>query len=393
MQDLDTRGAIHDLVVHFYREVAFDDLLGPVFGEVAEVDWAEHIPRLIDYWCRVLLGHTGYDGRILAAHARIHAEQPFDAALFDRWYRLFTESVDSGWAGTYADRAKRHAAHMVGVITRRLTGEDVDVVQALRLEADNVSHPRTALQVTRRTAMSFGTGAIMTTIDASHGSIERTLGDLVAEQPARARIFERLGIDYCCHGQRSLFDASTAAGLDPVAVAEEIAGVLDQADADVGRLGPAALVDHILETHHRYLHEELPLLVALAEKVRDVHASRHPELVRVAALVAEIRDDLVPHLAKEEQVLFPAIREWAAGQRTFSFGTLTNPIRVMMGEHDRAGELLGQLRSATEGYQAPADGCVSYRTLYGRLEHLELDTHRHVHLENNVLFPAVTDGS
>lgn len=234
----------------------------------------------------------------------------------------------------------------------------------------------------------------MTTIDASHGSLDRTLGDLVAEVPARARVFERLGIDYCCHGQRSLLDASTAAGLDPVAVAEELDTVADQTDADVDRLEPVALIEHIVGTHHRYLQEELPLLVALADKVRDVHGERHPELVEVAALVTEIRDDLLPHLVKEEQVLFPAIREWADGQRSFPFGTLSNPVRIMIVEHDRAGELLEQLRAATDGYEPPADGCASYQTLYGRLEHLELDTHRHVHLENNVLFPAVTaDGS
>jgi regulator of cell morphogenesis and NO signaling len=230
----------------------------------------------------------------------------------------------------------------------------------------------------------------MSTTDASHGSLDRTLGDLVAERPARARVLERLGIDYCCHGQRTLVDASGAAGLDPQAVAAEIEAVLDDTDADVDRLEPVALLDHILATHHRYLHEELPLLVALAEKVRDVHGSRHPELGRVAALVREIRDDLEPHLGKEERVLFPAIRDWADGQRSFPFGTLSDPVRMLMLEHDRAGELLEQLRSATSGYTPPADGCASYRTLYARLEHLESDTHRHVHLENNVLFPTVT---
>ena len=234
----------------------------------------------------------------------------------------------------------------------------------------------------------------MSTIDASHDPLDRTLGDLVAERPARARVFERLGIDYCCHGQRSLLDASTAAGVDPVAVVAELDAVADQTNAEVDRMEPRALIGHILDTHHRYLHEELPLLVALAGKVRDVHGERHPELTEVAALVTEIHDDLMPHLAKEEQVLFPAIREWVDGQRSFPFGTLSNPVRTLMTEHDRAGELLEQLRVATDGYHAPADGCASYQMLYGRLEHLELDTHRHVHLENNVLFPAVTaDGS
>lgn len=234
----------------------------------------------------------------------------------------------------------------------------------------------------------------MTTLDASRGQLDRTLGELVAERPSRARVFERFGIDYCCHGQRSLADAAGAAGLDPAAVADELDAVVDDTGADVDRLEPVALVAHIVGTHHRYLHEELPLLVALAEKVRDVHGSRHPELARVAELVTEIHDDLVPHLAKEEQILFPAIEAWSDGQRSFPFGTLSNPVRMLMTEHDRAGELLEDLRAVTDGYQPPADGCASYASLYDRLEHLELDTHRHVHLENNVLFPAVTpDGS
>lgn len=234
----------------------------------------------------------------------------------------------------------------------------------------------------------------MTTLDASRGQLDRTLGELVAERPARARIFERLGIDYCCHGHRPLVEAAAEAGLDAVAVAAELDAVDDVAGADVDRLEPVALVDHIVDTHHRYLHEELPLLVALADKVHGVHGGRHPELARVAALVREIHDDLVPHLAKEEQVLFPAIRAWVDGQQSFPFGTLSNPVRMLMTEHDRAGELLEDLRAVTDGYRPPADGCASYVSLYERLEHLELDTHRHVHLENNVLFPAVTpDGS
>ncbi|MDZ7678857.1 MAG: iron-sulfur cluster repair di-iron protein [Acidimicrobiales bacterium] len=232
----------------------------------------------------------------------------------------------------------------------------------------------------------------MSTVNASHDPLDRTLGELVAERPARARILERWGIDYCCHGQRTLADAAASAGLDPDEVATEVDEVVDDTDGHIDRLEPIALVDHILTTHHDYLHEELPLLVALAAKVRDVHGARHPELARIAELVNEIQADLTPHLAKEEQLLFPAIREWADGQRTFPFGTLSNPVRMMMFEHDQAGELLAELRSVTGDYTPPPDGCTSYEVLFARLAHLELDTHRHIHLENNVLFPAVTAG-
>ena len=230
----------------------------------------------------------------------------------------------------------------------------------------------------------------MSTTQSAPLPLDRTLGELVAERPARARVLERFGLDYCCHGNRTLADAAAAAQLDPTTVADELLAIVDPSGAEVDALDPAALVDHILGTHHAYLHEELPLLVALASKVREVHGGRHPELERVAELVTEIRDDLDPHLAKEERVLFPAIHAWLAGERSFPFGSISNPVRMMMLEHDRAGELLEELRVATDGYTVPLDGCTSYRLLYERLAHLEADTHRHVHLENNVLFPAVT---
>ena len=230
----------------------------------------------------------------------------------------------------------------------------------------------------------------MSTTESPTNALDRTLGDLVAERPARARVFERHGLDYCCAGRRTLAAAAAAQHLDGTAIAGELLAVVDTDDSDVDMLDPVALVDHILATHHAYLHEELPLLVALADKVFGVHGERHPELERVAELVTEIRDDLEPHLAKEERVLFPAIRRWANGERSFHFGPMTNPVRMMMMEHDRAGELLAALRDATFDYELPEDACTSYRLLFDRLVELEADTHRHIHLENNVLFPAVT---
>lgn len=128
--DLDTRGQIHDLVVHFYREIAFDLRLGPVFGEVAEVDWTVHIPKLIDYWSRVLLGQPGYDGYILGAHQHVHELDGLTQELFDRWYLLFAASVDAGWRGPMADKAKAHAARMAGVLAHRIIGLDWTVPEA-----------------------------------------------------------------------------------------------------------------------------------------------------------------------------------------------------------------------------------------------------------------------
>lgn len=118
--DLDSRGEIHDLVVGFYREIVFDDVLGPVFTEVAEVDWASHIPKLIDFWCRVLLGQPGYDGSVLGAHQRVDELEHFRPELFDRWYTLWVETIDAGWSGPIAETAKEHAARVSATLARKL---------------------------------------------------------------------------------------------------------------------------------------------------------------------------------------------------------------------------------------------------------------------------------
>jgi hemoglobin len=122
--DLDSRARIHDLVVRFYREIAFDELLAPVFIDVAEVDWAVHIPKLIDFWCRVLLGQPGYDGFVLGAHQQVHEIEAFTPALFDRWYELFVVTVDDGWQGPIAETAKVHAARVAATLSRRLLDRD-----------------------------------------------------------------------------------------------------------------------------------------------------------------------------------------------------------------------------------------------------------------------------
>jgi hemoglobin len=124
VDDLDSRSGIHDLVVGFYREVVFDDLLAPVFGEVAEVDWSTHIPKLIDYWCRVLLGDPGYDGALLAAHRHVHELAPLRLEHLDRWYTLWVEGIDRTCAGPTAERAKRHAARVGRSLSHRLLGSD-----------------------------------------------------------------------------------------------------------------------------------------------------------------------------------------------------------------------------------------------------------------------------
>lgn len=215
-----------------------------------------------------------------------------------------------------------------------------------------------------------------------------SLGDLVAANPAAAQVLERHGLDYCCHGDVPLDVACAEAGIDVATVDAELTRLPTPNDDGWATLSAPDLAAHIVDTHHAYLHAELPLLDALARKVLGVHGGRHPELARVAELVTEVRQDLEPHLMKEERVLFPAIRALAAGPTEFAFGPLANPVRMMRFEHDRCGELLTALRDATDAYTVPEDACASYRSLYERLAALELDTHVHIHKENHVLFPA-----
>jgi len=216
---------------------------------------------------------------------------------------------------------------------------------------------------------------------------DATLAALITEDPGRAAAFDHLRLDYCCHGQRTLADACAAAGLTPGDVARALAvarapaspGLPDATDA-------AALAAHIQATHHAYLHAELPSLVELARKVNAVHGARHPELAEVQRLVDTVNADLVPHLAREEQVVFPAVSHDAGGTAT----DLAAVIAGLRTEHDALGALLAELRVTSGGFGVPPDGCASYEALYRRLAHLEADTHLHIHLENNVLFPAVT---
>ena len=217
-----------------------------------------------------------------------------------------------------------------------------------------------------------------------------TVADLVIANPATARVFERHGIDYCCHGQRPLDEACADAGVAEADVRAEI-DALALAAAPPLPDDVAGLIGMIVATNHTFLRRSLPRLGELMGKVVVAHADRHPEVHTVAATLAEVTDDLLPHLVKEERVLFPLAIELLGQVEATSFhcGSVVNPIRVMHVEHDRVGELLATLRHLTDGYTPPADACPTWHALYAGLAELEADTHQHVHLENNVLFPRI----
>ncbi len=222
-----------------------------------------------------------------------------------------------------------------------------------------------------------------------------TLAAAVDAHPALTRHFERLGLDYCCSGGRTIEEACRHRGLDTVDVLADLARHEVSPDpAEWTSMDAVSLVEHLERTHHRYLWDELPRVTALLEKIVGVHGERHPELLGISACFAELRADLQPHLMKEERVLFPMIRELAASGASdeapaFHCGTLRNPISVMLSEHDRAGHLLAELRRRTDDYTPPADGCATYAACFVAMREIEADTHLHIHKENNVLFPLV----
>lgn len=221
---------------------------------------------------------------------------------------------------------------------------------------------------------------------------EAIIGQLVTERASRAKVFERFGIDYCCGGKLSIADACQRKGVDPT-------GVLAALEAVDAALGTATdgrdwsaeplsdLITHILDTHHAYLREALPRLEFLVAKVARVHAESHPELLEVAATYRRFHEDMVAHMAKEESILFPMIRTLAGTPPGGQAFPLSAPISVMEGEHEHAGSDLAAMRALTRDFAAPEGACNSYRAMLDGLRELEQDTHRHVHLENNVLFP------
>ncbi len=219
----------------------------------------------------------------------------------------------------------------------------------------------------------------------------QTLGAIVTEFPALARDLERYGLDYCCHGQRTLSDACAEKGLD----ADEVARALNSLDGGTAQawtgLSFGDLSSHVEAVHHVYLWDEMPRLAALAAKVAEVHGPNHPELAQVRDIFFEVKAALEPHLTLEEQVIFPMIRGVSGGHGTTeaNLEDLDARIEKLKAEHVELGDQLDKLQEITNGYQVPPDGCASYQALYMGLKQLEDDTHLHIHKENNVMFPAV----
>lgn len=221
-------------------------------------------------------------------------------------------------------------------------------------------------------------------------------GELAMEVPTPTRVFEKTGINYCC-GVRSPAEAFASAGVDFKNVQMELAANAGDEVPNFQTTTLENLINHIVIKHHSFTRLAIARLNALLDKVCMAHGENHSELIEIYVLFRELGADLETHMAKEERVLFPYLigMEAAAKQQLplfrAPFQTVADPVRMMMLEHDRAVEFLKKIRHLTSNYVAPADGCMSYQTLYAALETLDKDLIQHIHLENNVLFPRAIE--
>ncbi len=219
---------------------------------------------------------------------------------------------------------------------------------------------------------------------------DRPVGELVAEDYRRASVFTRFGIDFCCGGGKNVADACERAGADY----GDLEAALQAVDRTRGANGDDArdweldrLVSHIELVHHRYVREQLPVLKQWTTKVARVHGSRHEELLEVRDGVHELAEEMEAHMAAEEEVLFPRVVAIVRGQKEAAGAVGSETIESLEDDHDRAGALMKRLRDLTAGFQPPEDACATYRAAFALLAEFEQDLHRHVHLENNILFP------
>lgn len=225
----------------------------------------------------------------------------------------------------------------------------------------------------------------------------KTIGEIVARDFRTAAVFSKNNMDFCCGGHKTVREVCEKKNINTNALTAELEAVLAvKADNQIDfKSWPLdLLVDYIVKTHHRYVAEKSPVLRQFLHKLCHVHGENHPELFEINRLFTECSDALEHHMEKEEVILFPYISELAGsgwrGEETERppFGSVGNPIRMMEHEHEAEGERFRKIAGLTDGYTPPADACGTYRVTFAMLKEFEEDLHKHIHLENNILFPG-----
>lgn len=224
--------------------------------------------------------------------------------------------------------------------------------------------------------------------------ITKSLAQIVNTNHRAATVFEKYHLDFCCKGKRTLQQACTESEIK----IEEVLSDLEKTGhgKSIGipyeNMSLTQLADYIVLTHHSYVKKEMPALLSYLEKVAIKHGDRHPEMTRVLELFATVKEEMGQHMQKEEQILFPRIKEveqqlGEGSEIVINNSFLLSPISMMEQEHDHAGSLLSEIRQLTNDYTPPADACTTYKLSFAALQAFEMDLHQHVHLENNILFP------
>lgn len=229
---------------------------------------------------------------------------------------------------------------------------------------------------------------------------ETKLRDIAVSNTQARQVLEDAHLDYCCGGSQSLHEACSGADVSAEEILERLQKNSRDVNADAKAWASAPLSDltqHIRGKHHRYVRAAIPRIRDLAAKVKAKHGPNHAEIAVIEGVFARVGQEMIMHMQKEEQILFPyieALERASNGGGELEppfFGTVRNPIQAMMKEHDSAGDGVKQIRTASRDYAAPADACPSYRALYQELREFEADLHQHVHLENNILFPRAVE--
>lgn len=229
-------------------------------------------------------------------------------------------------------------------------------------------------------------------------SKDSIIGAIVASDYRMAGLFQQQGIDFCCKGNRSVEEACREQQIDSDLLVQKLlrlqSGISDSTGIDYKSWPIDLLADFIEKKHHRYVREQIPVITAFLEKIVRVHGAGHPELKEIKELFEASAAELTTHMKKEELIVFPSVRQLLAAKQavgtpaTAAFGSIANPIRVMMSEHDGEGERFRRISALSNRYAAPEDACNTYRAAYAALKAFEEDLHLHIHLENNILFPA-----
>lgn len=229
---------------------------------------------------------------------------------------------------------------------------------------------------------------------------EKTVGEIVAQDYRTAKIFERYGIDFCCGGNAALSVACRENGIDQTSLLEEIEAVMDQSveqGQNFNAWSLSFLADYIVNTHHAYLKENIGRIAAHAHKTASVHGGHHPEVIEIAAIFDKISTDLAAHLREEEEVFFPATKRIEAttkAERILEAGDielLRTTLAKLHHEHEEIGDAVHTIRRLSDDYAVPVDACNTFMLTCKMLKEFEDDLHKHVHLENNILFPKASN--